>query len=512
MKKILLLNLFMALTFVAFAQPANDDWGDATDLINVGTAAGTLITLSGETSTGATADSDDFPPSTCDMSGFMPPPNEMEQWAGKEVWYSVITGQSNVALSFAANNTTANAVIDLYQGDPNNGMVLACGVAYDNSSILVDIMPNIQYYVRVYDIWAGSIASFDINASLEEKVENDDPAGAKFLDKITSYTGEMISEATPSTITSPYDNQVSPDSNDDNGSGNTCVPNWWNDVCNDLWYSILTDDIMGGVVTIAIPYTPTPNEEGTIGLFLYDQNFNLVDCTNKWNTPSLSYTIPPSTLKDGKGSSSRTESVYYIRTFGINAEPTYAIEASGTALPIHLVSFSAKARINSNMIYWTTSSEVNSDYIEVQSSIDGILWNAVGQVEAKNISHEKVNYRLEDNNPFATTYYRLNAVDLDGSTALSKVISITRQQRSNNLIVTPNPATNAVTMQSVATQKGNASISIVDFTGKVMMEKAVELTLGANSIDVDISELPVGMYLFTLNYANGTEVQKIIKQ
>ena len=100
---------------------------------------------------------------------------------------------------------------------------------------------------------------------------------------------------------------------------------------------------------------------------------------------------------------------------------SFIISAVSDALPIKLENFEASVKKNGNLIYWSTLSEINSDYIEVQSSPDGLNnWTVIGVRPAKGESTSRIEYELFDYNPYKVTYYRLNAVDKDGTSEFSK--------------------------------------------------------------------------------------------
>jgi hypothetical protein len=66
----------------------------------------------------------------------------------------------------------------------------------------------------------------------------------------------------------------------------------------------------------------------------------------------------------------------------------------------------------------------------------------------------------------------------------------------------PNPAVNMLTIP-FNNKEGNATINIVDVTGKTVSTQMVNLT-GVNNLKLDVTSIESGMYVFNVNYENGT--------
>jgi hypothetical protein len=164
-------------------------------------------------------------------------------------------------------------------------------------------------------------------------------------------------------------------------------------------------------------------------------------------------------------------------------------------------------------VQWTTLTEINSDYIEVQSSPNGSTkWETIEKVEAKGESTARVDYEIMDYNPFEVTYYRLYAVDQDGKSEYSNIINVRRADATGKLKLSPNPAGNTLSVQSSTSKEEMGTMLIVDVAGAIMKKSRVLLRKGLNTIDVDLNELPSGLYLFSLQTEDEMQVQKFVKQ
>lgn len=86
---------------------------------------------------------------------------------------------------------------------------------------------------------------------------------------------------------------------------------------------------------------------------------------------------------------------------------------------------------------------------------------------------------------------------------------------NNNIIklefsLYPNPASENFNIVFHQTQEKQVNIKVLDLTGREVYSREVESTLGENRIQLDISELPRGLYLACLVIGDEKEVKKVI--
>jgi len=92
-------------------------------------------------------------------------------------------------------------------------------------------------------------------------------------------------------------------------------------------------------------------------------------------------------------------------------------------LPANLVVFTGD-EVNCHIkLEWRTATEQNTDYFEVQKSIDGINFEPLTHVPAVGNSTSLNSYRHTDINPNNENYYRLKTVDQDGQFEYSNIIN-----------------------------------------------------------------------------------------
>jgi hypothetical protein len=83
-----------------------------------------------------------------------------------------------------------------------------------------------------------------------------------------------------------------------------------------------------------------------------------------------------------------------------------------------------------------------------------------------------------------TVYYRIRAVDYDGSYQFSSIISVAAEQHIT-LTVTPNPATDRITLQISAPASENAIFTLSDITGKPVLTRTISLDESNNLLSLD---------------------------
>ncbi|MCB0508283.1 MAG: T9SS type A sorting domain-containing protein [Bacteroidetes bacterium] len=191
----------------------------------------------------------------------------------------------------------------------------------------------------------------------------------------------------------------------------------------------------------------------------------------------------------------------------------YPIPINGTSLPVELVSLTAEALPNNTTdLKWTTASEHNNDYFEVQRSTDGTNWITLGTVDGNGNSAYTHNYTYNDEHPESgINYYRLKQVDFDGAFKYTFVVEATfdlqeYKANDNQYVVYPNPTSDVVWVKSdnTVTPDNPQQISLYNVNG----DQVYSSTLNENKQQVDMKYYSNGMYYLKI----GKQSYKIVKQ
>ena len=191
-----------------------------------------------------------------------------------------------------------------------------------------------------------------------------------------------------------------------------------------------------------------------------------------------------------------------------------AFSTAAGVLPIELSKFNGKLMTRSNMLTWTTQTERNGSYFEIQrSNSSGLNFETIGRVNAKGNSNTLSAYSFEDEKPSNLAYYRLKMVDIDGSFEYSDVISLLRKEKGFGLYGAYPVPTNAIlTVEFTTEEASDMTVELTDVTGRVILTEKFESTSGIQKHDVNMSSLAMGTYFVKLSDGQQTLVQRVVKQ
>jgi hypothetical protein len=200
---------------------------------------------------------------------------------------------------------------------------------------------------------------------------------------------------------------------------------------------------------------------------------------------------------------------------------TKAVLNSGTrfdpnVIPIELSQFTGINKNGKNQLNWATATEINTDYFDIEYSMDSKNFKSIGRAKAAGQSTSPLTYAFEDENSLQKiNYYRLKTVDFDGSFSLSNTVTIVSNNKSfQPLKLFPSIVSNTLNLTYEADGKPS-NWRVVDAFGKVVQQsfgsKKGVYTEGSLSEVLDVSNLPNGLYLFQLIQQNGTQVARFVK-
>ena len=168
--------------------------------------------------------------------------------------------------------------------------------------------------------------------------------------------------------------------------------------------------------------------------------------------------------------------------------------STGIALPTELINLNAESLSGYNRVYWSTASETNSDYFLVEKSTDGYNFEPIGKVKAAGNSQDIIDYSFEDyDQRNETVYYRLKQVDMNGEFEYHGPRPLNYVGK-DILTVSPNPVRNAGTINYAFKANVKYSISIVDISGRTVVEKTMSNANSSSSILLDTKGIEKGMY------------------
>ncbi len=185
---------------------------------------------------------------------------------------------------------------------------------------------------------------------------------------------------------------------------------------------------------------------------------------------------------------------------------TLASVNSENPLPISLVSFTAKPEGREVRLDWTTASERDNAYFTVERSADGLDFEGILQVPGALNSQQLLHYTDLDPRPYSgLNYYRLRQTDLDGTDALSAVVTVWMSGDAR---------------PSLAVHAGEAMLSIfhgfepgahytlLDMTGRLV---ANGTTQQEGTFQLSLGALPHGAYIFRMEDGLRSESVRFVR-
>jgi len=200
-------------------------------------------------------------------------------------------------------------------------------------------------------------------------------------------------------------------------------------------------------------------------------------------------------------------------------DPTPAVYTVVWLVPLPAEGLIASANPNDDnvLIKWSTVSEHNTAYFEVERSVDNNSFARTGaQVQAGGDSERPSYYQLNDNIAGLTSsdviYYRVKLVDQDGKVTYSNIVAV-RISRKPGVTVWPNPFHSEVTVSVTTEKETTIDIALIDVNGKLLKKATQQVPRGISKIILrDLQQLPGGVYLVEItDKMAGTTYQKLIK-
>jgi Secretion system C-terminal sorting domain len=152
-------------------------------------------------------------------------------------------------------------------------------------------------------------------------------------------------------------------------------------------------------------------------------------------------------------------------------------------------------------VSWGTAQEANTNFFEIEHSIDARTFKKIGEVIAAGNSTTSKNYLFNHTNPVnGFNYYRIKQIDNNGSFKYSVVVTILKKDDLDKTIVAPNPVKDVLhVVEPSSTFITNAEI--YSTTGTLILRKNINADVQVYSIPVN--NLPTAQYVLKVNY-NGT--------
>ena len=183
------------------------------------------------------------------------------------------------------------------------------------------------------------------------------------------------------------------------------------------------------------------------------------------------------------------------------------------SLPVDLVEFKGDVGKGMNQLSWTTANESNTEWFVIERAESAMgQWQELDRKMARGYSTQAVDYLFIDDQPFPSTYYRLQIIDFDGSIEYSPIISLIQQYFAFSIEkLFPNPVIDQIHLAVESPKDRSAVIHFTDVKGRLVKEEQVGIQKGNNQFTFDISELPTGIYSLQLISEYQQLISRVVK-
>lgn len=176
-------------------------------------------------------------------------------------------------------------------------------------------------------------------------------------------------------------------------------------------------------------------------------------------------------------------------------------------LPVKVTSFYASNEDNKVKLSWTTSSEINFDYFEIQRLTADGKFEVIGTLAGNGNSSKRIDYQFVDRQPLnGDNQYQLVAVDLDGSRESHGLVSAYVMSQEK-ILLAPNRVTNhAFRVFSPSTGK-EGFLQLYTDGGLKVFEQKIHAGTQLITLPYDLS---AGVYLVKVMHGNHQYMDRLL--
>jgi hypothetical protein len=192
----------------------------------------------------------------------------------------------------------------------------------------------------------------------------------------------------------------------------------------------------------------------------------------------------------------------------------YATVQFATALPVELIEFTAEQTDIGNLCRWSTASETDNDYFDVERSYDGEHFTSIGIVDGygPGTTSSTRTYSWLDKSPCnGVVYYRLRQVDINGSETYSDPVVLNCMRSKSEMAIFPNPASEKITYTFYENTEGIVDVEMIDMLGNVVKAERSSVDSGFNSLRSSVSDLAPGIYFLRVQRLDRSGDARLIR-
>ena len=202
----------------------------------------------------------------------------------------------------------------------------------------------------------------------------------------------------------------------------------------------------------------------------------------------------------------------YIFTTDVTSFSSFYFASYLAPLPVQVLSFNGVVAANGNQLNWKASCTGITSFT-IERSMDGSSFSAIGSIQATQQDCDAP-FRFTDTKPAAKTWYRLQMKEANGIIKYSNIIVLSRDVKNALQVnIFPNPVVNGqAAMQVVSARQTTLQIKLADAAGRVLLQKAIPVQAGTNSMQLPLYEYAAGVYHLYCTDGEQTHTVRFIKK
>ena len=178
-------------------------------------------------------------------------------------------------------------------------------------------------------------------------------------------------------------------------------------------------------------------------------------------------------------------------------------------VPVSIEFFRGQKQAGKNLLEWRAYTNAAAVTFVVERSSDGNHFSAAGNITANSFTQT---FAFYDVSPLAgINYYRLKMVEDNGNISYSAVISLASAVKELQLGIRPNYITDGSANLYIQSAKATQAMAVLtDISGRVLLQKAMNIAAGTGNYLLNIPALPKGIYQVTLRGNGWMETVRIV--
>lgn len=163
--------------------------------------------------------------------------------------------------------------------------------------------------------------------------------------------------------------------------------------------------------------------------------------------------------------------------------------------------FTATEQNNNAVLKWSASSDVTSDFFEIEKSIDAAYFTGIGKVIVKQSSVTNnyifIDDKLNNSSCPQIVFYRLKIYDKNGNFTYSEIKSV-KIKANFTVLIYPVPVTGILNILITIPKAETVTFEIINSQGKTVLSGNSQFLSGSSTYHMNVSLLTKGIYFLNI--------------